>query len=157
MSRYLQSRAATLRVGDRKVDVGRGDEIPDGADPKQIKALEDMGAIGSTPVPLTAERAELDSVASTDNPREPGTEGVVPGESSSSTATAKPAPDPSTASVADLAAWIAEAKPNATETVDAAKGNPDAAAKLIAAENTAQGGDARSTVIGPLQKIADGS
>lgn len=59
-------------------------------------------------------------------------------------------------STAALAERIKGDKLNASDTVAIAGNDPALARKVLAAEESAQGGDPRATVEGPLQKIIDG-
>jgi hypothetical protein len=54
----------------------------------------------------------------------------------------------------ELVAWIRDDQPPAKEVVSAAKGNPDNAKKLMAAEEEASGSQPRKSVMDPLRKIA---
>jgi hypothetical protein len=70
-------------------------------------------------------------------------------------------PGPGEVALADLhtdalADRIKGEKLNASDTVAIANGDPALARKVLAAEQSAQGGDGRQTVVEPLQKIIDG-
>jgi hypothetical protein len=47
-------------------------------------------------------------------------------------------------------------KPNGSEVVEAVGDNPELAKRVLAAENTASGGDPRNNVEEPLNKVAEG-
>jgi hypothetical protein len=55
----------------------------------------------------------------------------------------------------EVAAWIEAAKPNAQQTVAAARDDAAAAETVLEAERLTHGGDPRSTVEGPLQRIIE--
>lgn len=59
-------------------------------------------------------------------------------------------------SATEVTSWIESEKPNAGDTVAAAEGDPDAAAVVLEAENTATGQDPRKSVEKQLQAIIDG-
>jgi hypothetical protein len=58
-------------------------------------------------------------------------------------------------SATELSDWISSEKPNAPATIAAAHDDPATARTLIEAEQAAQGGDGRSTVVDKLAVIAD--
>lgn len=59
------------------------------------------------------------------------------------------------ASLDEVTAWLRDSSPNATQTVEAANGDAEAAEVLLEAERIVRDGDPRSTVTGPLQKVVD--
>lgn len=61
--------------------------------------------------------------------------------------------DPSGASVDELAEWISTEQPNVQETVDASRGEPEIAAKLLEAESQAKDGNPRDGVVQGLTAV----
>jgi hypothetical protein len=82
--------------------------------------------------------------------------GVLESTSESSDAVPEGAPDPATADVAELAAFIDSNDLNAAQTVALAGGTSEGAAKVLEAEREASGGDGRKTVVEPLTRLAEG-
>lgn len=64
--------------------------------------------------------------------------------------------DVDNSSVADLAEWIKDAKPNVDDTVALAEGDPERARKVLDAESSATGGSPRQGVSDKLEKIIAG-
>lgn len=60
-------------------------------------------------------------------------------------------------SVADLAEWLKEAKPNVDDTVALAEDDPELAQKVLDAETAATGGKPRQGVVDKLERIVAGS
>lgn len=58
-------------------------------------------------------------------------------------------------SVEELTAWLEEERPNAPKTVAAAGDDPELAARLLEAEESVTGREARSSVVSKLQEIID--
>lgn len=63
--------------------------------------------------------------------------------------------DIETATVAELADWIRDEKPNTQEVIDASGGDPVVASKLLEAENTATGGNPRKGVVDGLGAVVN--
>jgi hypothetical protein len=63
--------------------------------------------------------------------------------------------DASDKSVNDLIEWLEEAKPNAPQTISAAGDDPEVAERLLEAEESVTGRQARSTVVEGLERIID--
>jgi len=105
------------------------------------------------PAQTTTEQPVSELYAGSETGVPPGAEG---GSSSSGPSADLPddAPDASQASVSELAQYIDSESLNAPQTVSLAEGDPDLAAKVLEAERTAQGGDARATVEKPLSRLA---
>lgn len=79
----------------------------------------------------------------------------VTDEDEQADAAAESSVDASTATASELAEWIEDARPNVGETVDAAGDDPDAARKLLEAEESATGGKPRQGVVDGLNRIID--
>lgn len=83
---------------------------------------------------------------------------AIPGALSGETDVRADAPDPASADVGEIAAFITSEKLNADETVALAGDDPQHAQKVLEAERIAaseKGGDPRATVESRLQKIAE--
>jgi hypothetical protein len=139
----------------RETMLNYGDEVPSNAPSEQVVKWRESGFIAAGPAPrLTGAQVANPSPDSTAFDDRVGltAEGVPPDAGTVEVA----APDATTADTAALAAYIDSAKLTAPQTVELAAGDPVLAAKVLEAESLAQGGDGRSTVTGPLQKIIAG-
>jgi hypothetical protein len=82
---------------------------------------------------------------------------VPPVEIDFASGTGLPAPDPATASIDEIAAYIEAESPTVPDTVALAGDDPSTAAKVLEAERVATSGDPRAGVEKALSRLADGS
>lgn len=168
MSLTVQVRQLVERVGSgddaKVVTASRGEELPDGIPSERVQELKASGAIADSDAPAalrtaTAALAPLDATGRGANP-DGGTEGVQPpdgeGQDADTSSDRLPddAPNVADASVGELAAYIDSENLNAASTVALAQGSPELAPKVLEAERASSGGDGRSTVVRPLERLA---
>lgn len=142
---------ALVVVDGKSYDVRRGQstaDLPSGV----VSELEKMGALVSS----EEDAGVLGLAATAPENQPPDDPALVNGPEGSSSGASLPddAPDAADADVATLAAYIDSADLNAKQTVALAKDDPALASKVLDAESTAQGGDSRKSVSGPLEKLA---
>lgn len=163
MTETLKIVAAIERYDGQTYELHQG-PIPDDVPKAVVDKLRADGALESSEVQSQA-AATLEAFEA--NPPRPDPTAVAhvdpdPGSPAASSGDGElpaDAPDVASTEVADLANYIDSAKEgrglNASETVALAKSNPELAAKVLEAEQVAHGGDGRSTVVGPLEKLRD--
>ncbi|MCA1571710.1 MAG: hypothetical protein LC798_15630 [Chloroflexi bacterium] len=148
MSYRLRGIAATILHEDRTYEFTQRGGVPDDTPAEVIEALRSMDALLEDEEQMQGEL--LGEVGEADPALSDG------GSKQSTSELPEGAPDVSTASAAELAAFIDSENLNAAQTVALAGGTPDGARKVLEAESLAQGGDSRKTVDGQLSKLAEG-
>lgn len=146
MTAILKGAGAVVSFSGKTYSFGRG-EIPADTPAEVVEILRQRGALAShaaTPAPATVAPAAPEPAAG-------GTPVFAPAPGLPADA-----PDPSSASAGEIAAYIDSHDLNATQTVALAGGTAAGAARVLEAEQIAHGGDARTTVIRALQRLIDG-
>lgn len=134
MSLVVRARAITLKGKD----LTQGDPVPKGIPADQLRKLQEMGAVQDAGLPLPG--------------RDPGIAAVA----QVAVAVSQPDPEPydaAAATDAELQAWLIHVKPVAEDTIAAAKGDPNLAKRIAAAEEKAE--KPRKGVIDALGAITD--
>lgn len=124
--------------------------VPEGGSPESPTVLID----GVHPNPATEQADDVDTSPADESAGRIGLTSQQSADTQSGRASAG-VYDARGKSATELSDWISSEKPNASKTVAAAYDDPATARTLIEAEQAAQAGDGRQTVIERLQPIAD--
>jgi hypothetical protein len=147
----VRARSITVRTADGFVDLFQGDELPKGISSADKKRLQEQGAIAesASDIPggvesITAPEPDAISVAPASAPSTPDPNAAGGGEQVNL----------AEASDDDLKAWVAD---NTIADIKTAVGDDAALAGRVLAAEQSRGDDARSSLVGDLEKTAGSS